>query len=367
MKRLCLGSNGDSTRGMAKSPAAPPATTVDELGIFVIVTHDRIVAWLQPYAQGRFTVNKTICGVDVSKHWLDAHVAPAGSSARFGNDAVGIEALAVFCRQYAVDLVVMEASGSYERLAYLLLWEKGQPCGIVNARNVHRFAEAMGRLEKTDAIDAAMIARYGQVTELQPSPPPSAAQQRLQALVSRLSQVTGDLTVQKQRRSATAFAETIASLDEVIAVLKRQQRRLEGEIASLIDDDPLWACLDKAFRSLKGVADRTVARLMAQVPEIGLLSNKAISKLVGLAPLANDSGKRNGKRSVRGGREGPRSILFLVARTAARYDPHLAAFHQRLQVAGKPKMVIRIALAHKLLVILNAKARDARAEFANAT
>lgn len=312
-------------------------------------------------------MNKTICGVDVSKQWLDAHVGSTGASGRFGNDAAGVAELAAFCRRRGVELVVMEASGGYERLAYLLLWQMDQACGIVNARSVRRFAEAMGYLEKTDKIDAAVIAHYAQVKRLQPSPPPSAAQQRLQALVARLSQVTDDLTIQKQRRSAAAHLETIASLDEVIALLKRQQRRLEGEIASLIDDDPLWACLDKAFRSLKGVAGRTVARLMAQLPEIGLLSNKAIAKLAGLAPIANDSGKRNGRRPVRGGRAGPRSILFLVARGVAGYDPHIGAFHQRLQAAGKPKMVIRIALAHKLLVILNAKARDARIEFANAT
>ncbi|TGT19452.1 IS110 family transposase, partial [Mesorhizobium sp. M3A.F.Ca.ET.174.01.1.1] len=131
-----------------------------------------------------------------------------------------------------------------------------------------------------------------------------------------------------------------------------QSRRLEGEIASLIDDDPRWECLHRAFRSLKGVASRSVARLMAELPEIGILSNKAIAKLAGLAPIANDSGKRSGRRPVRGGRAGPRSLLFLIARIVAKYDPHLAAFHQRLQAAGKEKMVIRIALARKLLVIL---------------
>jgi transposase len=312
-------------------------------------------------------VNNIICGVDVSKLWLDAHVGSTGASGRFGNDAAGIAELGAFCRDHGVELVVMEASGGYERLAFLLLWEMGQPCGLVNARNVRHFAEAMGFLEKTDKIDAFVIARYGEVRRVRPTPPPSAAQQRLKALVARLSQVTVDLTVNKQRRAAAADAETLTSLGEVIALFERQRRRLEGEIASLIDDDPLWARLDQAFRSLKGVADRTVARLMAEMPEIGILSNKAIAKLAGLAPIANDSGKRQGHRPVRGGRAGPRSILFLVARMVAKHDPHLGAFYQRLQAAGKPKMVIRIALARKLLVILNAKARDARIEFANAT
>ncbi|WP_292715663.1 IS110 family transposase [Mesorhizobium sp.] len=290
-----------------------------------------------------------------------------GLLAHAGLDAAGVAELATWCQANGVELVVMEASGGYERLPFLLLWELGVACGIVNARSVRRFAEAMGFLEKTDSIDAAVIAHYGEVKRLQPTQPPSAAQQRLKALVARLYQVTGDLTVQKQRRSAAADAETIASLDEVIVMFKRQSRRLEGEIASLIDDDPLWACLDQAFRSLKGVASRTVARLMAELPEIGILSNKAIAKLAGLAPIANDSGKRSGRRPVRGGRAGPRCILFLIARGVARYDPHFGAFHQRLQAAGKEKMVIRIALARKLLVVLNAKARDARKEFANAT
>ena len=135
----------------------------------------------------------------------------------------------------------------------------------------------------------------------------------------------------------------------------------------MISDDPLWAKLDEAFRTIKGVASRTVARLMAEMPEIGIYSNKAISKLAGLAPLADDSGNRSGKRSVRGGRSGVRSILFLVADIARRYDENLADFHRRLTAAGKPKMTVRIALAHKLLVRLNAKARDARKQLANAT
>lgn len=309
---------------------------------------------------------KTICGVDVSKAWLDAHIEPAGAAARFAGDASGVEELASFCRKHGADRVVMEASGGYERMAFTVLWGMGLPCALANPRQVRRFAEAMGYLEKTDRIDAAMIARYGQVRDLRPTPLQSQAAQRLKALVARLSQVTADITVNKQRRSAASDPEALASLDEALVFLKRQSRALEGRIAGLIDDDPLWARLDKAFRQIKGVASRTVARLMAELPEIGTLPGKAIAKLAGLAPIANDSGQRTGRRPVRGGREGPRSILFLVAAIAAKYDPHLADFHQRLSKAGKPKMVIRIALARKLLVILNAKARDARKEFAHA-
>lgn len=307
-----------------------------------------------------------VCGVDVSKDWLDAHIRPAGRAARFANDAAGVEALAAFCHEHGVELVVMEASGGCERRVFAWLSAQGQACAIVNAKRVRQFAEAMGYLEKTDRIDAAVIAHYGQVKRPSHTPLPSPAAQRLKALVARLSQVTGDLTVNKQRRGAVSDPEARASLDEVIALLKRQSRQLEGEIASLIDDDPLWARLAETFRQVKGVAGRTVARLMAELPEIGTVSGKAIAKLAGLAPIADDSGKRSGRRAIRGGRAGPRSILFLVAAIAARYDPHLSAFHHRLKQAGKKKMVIRIALARKLLVILNAKARDAREEFAHA-
>ncbi|MBB4194125.1 transposase [Rhizobium aethiopicum] len=312
-------------------------------------------------------MNRVICGVDVSKDWLDAHIRPSGTFERFSNDATGIGALAALCRAETVELVVMEASGGYERQAFLLLWELGIACALSNPRHVRRFAEAMGFLEKTDRIDAAMIAHYAETKRLSALSPPKAAQLRLSVLMTRLSQVTRDLIVQKQRRSAAGDGAIVESLNEVIALLTRQGSRLEGEIASMIDDDPLWACLNRVFRSVKGVADRTVARLMGELPEIGRISNKAIVKLAGLAPIANDSGKRSGHRPVRGGRSGPRGILFLVAATAARHDPHLAAFRQRLQSAGKPKMVIRIALARKLLVILNAKARDARREFEHAT
>jgi transposase len=278
---------------------------------------------------------KIICGVDVSKARLDACIEPGAIFASFDNDPAGIAALAAFCRQHQAALVAMEATGGYERRAFLLLWEAAIPCAMTNPRSVRRYAEAMGVLEKTDRLDASTIARFAHAKNLQPTPAPTPAQQRLKALVARLRQVTDDLTVQKQRRSSLLDnAEMLASIDEVIALLKRQSRTLEGEIASMIDDDPLWAQLAEAWRSVKGVAGRTVARLMADLPEIGTYSNKAIAKLAGLAPLADDSGKRQGKRSIRGGRASVRSILFLVAAIAAKYDKSLAAFRERLLAAA---------------------------------
>lgn len=312
-------------------------------------------------------MTRIICGVDVSKARLDACVAPQAAFESFDNDAEGIRALAGFCRREGARLVVMEATGGFERAPFLLLWEEGLECALANPREVRRYAEAMGVLEKTDRIDAALIARFAEARDLRPDPPPSPGQLRLKALVARLGQVTRDLTVNKQRRSCAHDAEMRDSIDALIAFLKRQARALEGEVAGMIGDDPLWARLDAALRAVKGVAGRTVARLMADLPEIGVYSNKAVAKLVGLAPIADDSGKRRGGRHIKGGRAQVRSILYLVADIARRFDKSLAAFHEKLSKAGKPKMVVRIALAHKLLVRLNAKARDARAQFQNAT
>jgi len=159
----------------------------------------------------------------------------------------------------------------------------------------------------------------------------------------------------------------VKGFEDLLSLVARQIRTLEAEIAELIDSDPLWQKLDQTFRTIKGVADRTVARIMAEMPEIGTLSNKKIAKLAGLAPIAKDSGKHKGARPVRGGRPNLRAILFVVADLVRRFDDDFKAFHERLTKAGKAKKVIRIALAHKLLTRLNAKARDARKEFANAT
>ena len=307
---------------------------------------------------------QNLCGVDVSKDWLDCFIPPSHFE-RFENSPEGIGRFADFIRIHAASLVVMESSGGLERVPFYLLWEQQIPCAIVNPRSVRDFAKAMGHLEKTDRIDAGVIAHYAATKSLKPTPPPSRNQQRLSALSARMRQVVSDLTVQKQRLHTAHDDMARQGLLEILALLKRQSKSLSAEIASLIENDPLWAALDATLRSAKGVADRTVATLMADLPELGILSNKAIAKLAGVAPLADDSGKRQGTRRTRGGRSSVRVILFLVADIARKYDHSLTAFRQRLIAKGKCKMVIRIALAHKLLVRLNAKARETRAAFAN--
>jgi transposase len=304
------------------------------------------------------------CGVDISKDWLDGFVGPDHFE-RFENSPEGIGKLAEFAQSHGCPVVVMEASGGLERAPFYMLWEHGLACAIVNPRSVRDFARAMGHLEKTDRIDAAVIARFGSVMAIRPMPAPSLNQRRLSALSARMRQVVSDLSIQKQRLHSTHLDVARDGILELIGMLKRQSKSLSAEIATLIAADPLWAAIDATLRSVKGVADRTVATLMAELPELGILSNKAIAKLAGLAPLADDSGKRQGIRRTRGGRRPVRSILFLVADIARKYDQSLTAFRQRLIDQGKPKMVIRIALAHKLLVRLNAKTRETRSAFEN--
>lgn len=306
-----------------------------------------------------------ICGVDVSSSTLEARIGREGATGTFPNTAAGIAGLGVFCHAHEVDLVAMEATGGYERQALMQLCEQGLPVSILNPRAVRRFAESMGRLEKTDAIDAGMIAWYAEVKQSMPLRLAPHTQQHLRALVTRLRQLTAIRTAQLNQQRLITEPVVQASFDELLAVVARQIRALEQQIATLIQADPLWCVLNQAFRTIKGVADRTVARLMAEMPEIGTLSNKTVSKLAGVAPLARDSGKHQGKRAVRGGRAAVREILFIVASVVGRYEPDFIAFQQRLRVAGKPPKVIRIALAHKLLIRLNAKAREVRRQLAN--
>jgi transposase len=305
-------------------------------------------------------VTRTICGVDVASSSLAARIGQDGAAATFANTQQGIAELAAFCRSRQVELVAMEATGGYEQRAFAQLSEHGLPVAVVNPRAVRQFAQSMGALEKTDAIDAGMIAWYA---ETKKSPALCLAPQtqlELRARVTRLRQLTEVRTAQLNQQRLVTNSAVQKGFGQMLAFLAQQIEELEQAIAAIIDADPLWRALNQAFRTIKGVADRTVARIMAEMPEIGTLSNKTISKLAGLAPLANDSGNHQGKRAVRGGRAAVRDILFLVGGVVARHEPDFIAFQQRLRAAGKPPKIVRIAVAHKLLVRLNAKAREVR-------
>ena len=305
-------------------------------------------------------MTRIICGVDVASKSLEARIGQQGAASSFINDPEGIAALGAFCQAHQAELVAMEATGGYEQQAFAQLSGQGLAVTILNPRAVRQFAQSMGLLEKTDRIDAGMIAWYAEVKKSQPVCLAPENQQHLRALVTRLRQLTEMRAVQLNQQRLVTDRKVQASFKKLLALLARQIGELEKGIAVLLEKDPLWRELDQAFRTIKGVADRTVARLMAEMPEIGTLSNKTISKLAGVAPLANDSGKHQGKRAVRGGRAAVREILFIVASVVGCHEPDFIAFRERLRAAGKPPKVVRIALAHKLLVRLNAKAREVR-------
>jgi transposase len=302
--------------------------------------------------------------VDVASESLEARIGRDGAAASFSNNREGIAALADFCHAHEVELVAMEATGGYEQQGFVQLSEKGLGVAILNARAVRQFAHSMGLLEKTDKIDAGAIAWYAEVKKSQAVCLAPQTQLELRARVTRLRQLTDLRTMQMNQQRLVTNRAVQASFRKLLRMVDKQMKELEQSIAALIEADPLWRELNQAFRTIKGVADRSVARIMAEMPEIGTLSNKTISKLAGLAPLANDSGKYQGKRAVRGGRASVRDILFIVASVVGRYERDFIDFQQRLRAAGKPPKVVRIALAHKLLVRLNAKAREVRQRMA---
>jgi transposase len=305
--------------------------------------------------------------VDIASESLEARIGQGGPAASFPNSGEGFAALADLCHAYQVELVAMEATGGYEQQAFAHLSQRGLGVAILNSRAVRQFAQSMGLLEKTDKIDAGTIAWYAEVKKSQPVCLAPQNQLELRARVTRLRQLTDLRTMQTNQQRLVTDRAVQASFRKLLRVINKQIQELEQAVAALIEADPLWRELNHTFRTIKGVADRTVARIMADMPEIGTLSNKTISKLAGLAPLANDSGKYQGKRAVRGGRASVREILFIVASVVGRYEPDFIGFQQRLRAAGKPPKVVRIALAHKLLIRLNAKAREVRQQLATAS
>ncbi len=224
-------------------------------------------------------MTRIICGVDIASLSLAARVGQDGDAASFPNNTEGIDALAAFCHAHQVELVAMEATGGYEQQAFAQLSEQGLGVAVANPRAVRQFAQSMGLLEKTDAIDAGVIAWYAQVKRLQPLSLAPQTQLELRARVARLRQLTELRTMQLNQQRLVTHRAVQATFRKMLALIAKQIQELEKAIAALIQADPLWRELDRAFRTIKGVADRTVARIMAEMPEIGKLSNKTVSKL----------------------------------------------------------------------------------------
>lgn len=298
-------------------------------------------------------------GIDVSKQHLD--VCCSEQQRRLPNDAQGWGELAAMLRGMDADLIVVEATGGYERGAVCALQEAGFAVARVNPRQTRDFAKSMGVLAKTDRVDARMLRDFANVLARHEArakyltPLVEAARQELAELMTRRRQLV-DMRVAEQHRLDHAGKSTKRSIMRVLRTLDQQLAAIDADVDDHMDRH--FAEQRDLLDSVKGVGAVTILTLTAGLPELGGLGHKQIAKLVGVAPLADDSGNRRGKRLIYGGRADVRAVLYMAALVAIRHNPAIAAFHARLIATGKPKKVVIVACMRKLLTILNAMLRD---------
>lgn len=296
-------------------------------------------------------------GVDVSKAHLDVAVFQRSEVERFENGAAGWRALVTWLKPYGPSQVVLEATGGYEQQALGALHDAGLPMRRINPRQARHFAKATGQLAKTDRIDARTLAHVASVIDLVPFQPLDADAAKLRQYKSRRDHLVQNIATEKQRRRQLIDPMLRADLDAHIAYMEQALHRIEKVIADLIKDTPQA----RIASTIKGVGPAMIATMICDLPELGHLNRKAIAKLAGVAPLNRDSGMFVGKRTTWGGRAGLRAVLYMSALTAVRHDPRLKAFYAGLVSRGKPKKLALVAVMRKLLVILNARMREAMA------
>ena len=299
------------------------------------------------------TKAKSNVGIDVSKDWLDAHVLPAEKRLRVANDPAGIRHLKRWLSRHDVVLVVIEATGKWHRQLHRSLVASAIPVAVVDPFRVRMFAKAQGILAKTDQLDARVLALFAALMEPPRRPiAPEALQELAELVVARASAVDAE-TALKNQFSAAGGKFLKRDLGRRIARAGKDIEVLEREILERIKADPQLARRYAILTSIAGIGFVTAATLIACLAELGNLSPKQIGMLAGLAPIADQSGERNGVRVVRGGRAGLRRILYLAAGSAARFNADMKAFYARLTGSGKPKKVARIAVARKLVILAN--------------
>lgn len=293
----------------------------------------------------------------MAKDWLDVAERPGDAAWRVRNDEPGIAALVERLREREPAVVVLEATGGLEYPLAAALAAAHLPMVVVNPRQVRDFARATGRLAKTDALDAQVLAQFGEAVEPQPRPLPDQAHQELAALVMRRRQLVEMLTAERNRLRTAARAVR-RDIQQHIRWLERRLGDLDGDLGQAIRSSPMWQEQDDLLQSTPGVGPVASATLLAQLPELGRLSHKEIAALVGVAPLNRDSGTLRGRRIVWGGRAHVRAVLYMATLVASRHNPVVKAFYDRLVAAGKPKKVALTACMRKLLTILNAMVRS---------
>lgn len=305
---------------------------------------------------------RTFIGVDVSRDHLDVHVRPAALHHRFANTATGIAEFVAWVRPHAAERIVFESTGPYQKAAVGALLAEGLPAVVVNARQVRDFAQALNYLAKTDTLDAAVIAHFGEVVTT--TVRPLAAQEilDLRELYDRRGQLVHMLAMEKNQRHAATVAQAsrkvLQSIQRHIAYLERQIHDLEERRDRLIESSAAFRARDEILQTITGVGPQVSRTLLAYLPELGQCSRQRLAALVGLAPFSDDSGTHAGARHIRGGRSKVRVGLYQAAISAIRHCPTMKAFYAGLKARGKASRVAIIAVARKLLVLANAMIRD---------
>lgn len=293
-------------------------------------------------------------GIDISKEEIVVAVAPGGEQWTSPTTPEALERTMARIATYQPAVVVMEATGGYEAPVAAAAVAAGVPVAIVNPRQVRAFAQALGRLAKTDVIDAHVLAAFGLRVDPPVRPLPNADTQALAALVARRRQLLEMLIAERQRLGQATTRAVQRDLQAHIRWLDRRLTQVDDDLTTHIQRSPLWRVQDDLLRSVPGVGPNLARTVLADLPELGTLTDRAAAALVGIAPMNRDSGRYRGHRTIRGGRPTVRRALYMAALVASRYNPPLARFYQRLRVAGKPAKVALVAVMRKLLVILNA-------------
>lgn len=295
-------------------------------------------------------------GIDVSKAWLDVAWGPTGPTSQVPNTETGCAQLAADLATAAVGRVVVEATGPYHRALVAALGAVGVPVAVVNPRQVHDFARSLGRLAKTDRLDAQVLARFGQGIEPEPRQQPDADTQEAQGLLARRRQLVEMLTMEKNRL-AQAPKRRRAGIRRHLEFLEGELADVNRELETVLAERPAWQATAKRLLGVTGVGPVTATTLVLDLPELGQLDRKKIAALVGVAPFNRDSGRMRGKRTCWGGRAAVRATLYMAVLSAVRFCPPIQALYERLLAAGKLKKVAQTACMRKLLTILNQMVR----------
>lgn len=299
-------------------------------------------------------------GIDVSKDRLDVAVRPSGAAFAVERNAVGLERLVLRLRELSPQLVALEATGGFETVATAALAAAALPVVVVNPAQVRAFAMALGQRAKTDPIDAAVIAHFAEATQPELRPLPDEATRLFADLIARRRQIVEMIGAERQRQKRVSVPRLMTSIARLLKALEKELASLDADIDETVRGSPAWRAKEDLLSSVPGVGPGIAHTLMAELPELGQLDRKQIAALAGLAPFTRQSGQWRGRSFINGGRAPVRSALFMGALVAKRHNPVLKAFFDRLVAAGKPKMVALIAVARKLLTILNAILRDNR-------